>query len=135
MKLVVEEVVKCLNMDKLVPSYQLCVSVSCLRAMRNLQRNGHIPNDPTLFKSYCSEQQIVSVRMAAIEALIDFTRDDANSYILSFLLDIIESGELNFYLIVPKNSDWTFYPQAKVPNVHRCPNYSNPIISKLSQAQ
>ena len=92
MKLIVEELVRYLNIDKLVPSYKLSVTVSCLKAMRNLQRNGHIPNDPTLFKSYCSEHQFVDVRLAAIESLIDFTRDDANSYILSFLLDIIENG-------------------------------------------
>ena len=95
MKMVVEEIVRFLNLDKLVPSYKFCVTVSCLRAMRNLQRNGHLPNDPTLFKNYCSENQFVDVRLAAIESLIDFTRDDANSYILSFLLDIIETGLLS----------------------------------------
>ncbi len=95
-KSIVEQMVKSLNLDKLVPSYKYCVTVSCLRGLRNLQRNGHIPNDATLFKSYCSDNQFVDVRLAAIEALIDFTRDDANSYILSFLLDVIETDRNPF---------------------------------------
>ena len=121
MKMVVEEIVRFLNLEKLVPSYKFCVTVSCLRAMRNLQRNGHLPNDPTLFKNYCSENQFVDVRLAAIESLIDFTRDDANSYILSFLLDIIETGGSRFVHGFEKQIQWI--PDIRNPLMKIVPAY------------
>lgn len=47
---------------------------SCLRAIRMLQRNGHIPSDPSLFKSYAQYGHFVDVRTAALEAVVDYTR-------------------------------------------------------------
>lgn len=50
------------------------VICSCLRAIRTLQKNGHIPSDPSLFKSYAEHGHFVDVRVAALEALVDYTR-------------------------------------------------------------
>lgn len=47
---------------------------SCLKAIRQLQRNGHIPSDASLFKSYAEYGHFVDVRVAALEALVDYTR-------------------------------------------------------------
>lgn len=47
---------------------------SCLRAIRQLQKNGHIPSDASLFKSYAEYGHFVDVRVAALEALVDYTR-------------------------------------------------------------
>lgn len=47
---------------------------SCLRAIRQLQKNGHIPSDPSLFKSYAEYGHFVDVRVSALEALVDYTR-------------------------------------------------------------
>jgi hypothetical protein len=38
-----------------------------------LQRFGHLPNDETVFKSYAVEGNFSDVRLAALEALVDFT--------------------------------------------------------------
>lgn len=50
---------------------------SCLRAIRQLQKNGHIPSDASLFKSYAEYGHFVDVRVAALDALIDYTRGEA----------------------------------------------------------
>lgn len=47
---------------------------SCLRAIRQLQKNGHIPSDASLFKSYAKYGHFVDVRVAALDALVDYTR-------------------------------------------------------------
>lgn len=52
MKLILEEVVRTLNLDKKLNSYRLTLSCACLRVLRTLQKFGHIPNNPALFKSY-----------------------------------------------------------------------------------
>jgi len=46
---------------------------SCLKAIRRLQRFGHLPNDDAVFKSYAIEGNFSDVRQAALEALVDFT--------------------------------------------------------------
>lgn len=52
---------------------------SCLRAIRELQKNGHIPSDASLFKSYAEYGHFVDVRVAALEALVDYTRGTAST--------------------------------------------------------
>uniref|UniRef100_A0A8C7KX46 Transcription initiation factor TFIID subunit 2 n=1 Tax=Oncorhynchus kisutch TaxID=8019 RepID=A0A8C7KX46_ONCKI len=73
-RLILEEITRSLNMEKLLPSYRNTITVSCLRAIRMLQKNGHIPSDPSLFKSYAEYGHFVDVRVAALEAVVDYTR-------------------------------------------------------------
>lgn len=61
------------------PFLWLCLVSSCLRAIRQLQKNGHIPSDPSLFKSYAQYGHFVDVRIAALEALVDYTRGRRNN--------------------------------------------------------
>lgn len=51
--------------------------LSCLRAIRVLQKNGHVPSDPALFKSYAEYGHFVDIRIAALEAVVDYTKGNA----------------------------------------------------------
>jgi hypothetical protein len=42
-----------------------------------LQKNGHVPSDPSLFKSYAEYGHFVDIRIAALEAVVDYTKGDA----------------------------------------------------------
>lgn len=90
-KLVLEEVTRCLNLEKLLPCYKYTVTVACIHAIRKLQKFGHLPSNPSLFRSYAAYGQFIDVRLAALEALVDFTRVDGRWEDLLFLLDIIEN--------------------------------------------
>ncbi|XP_063225105.1 transcription initiation factor TFIID subunit 2 [Bacillus rossius redtenbacheri] len=89
-KCVLEEVTRCLNLEKLLPCYKYTVTVACLKAIRKLQKFGHLPSNPSLFKSYAAYGQFIDVRLAALEALVDFTRVDGRWPDLQFLLDLLE---------------------------------------------
>lgn len=54
--------------------FMLFSDSSCLRAIRQLQKNGHIPSDPSLFKSYAQYGHFIDIRVAALDALVDYTR-------------------------------------------------------------
>ncbi len=53
-KLILEEISRYLNLEKLLPSYKYTVTKSCLRAIRKLQRMGHLPSNATIFKDYAA---------------------------------------------------------------------------------
>ncbi len=74
MQQVLEEVTRCLNLEKLLPCYHHTVTVACLRAIRTLQKNGHLPSDPTLFQTYAQYGHFMDIRLAALEALIDYVK-------------------------------------------------------------
>ncbi|XP_013402499.1 transcription initiation factor TFIID subunit 2 [Lingula anatina] len=90
MKLVLEEITRFINLEKLLPCYRYTVTVSCLRAIRKLQRMGHIPSDAALFRSYSQFGNFVDVRLAAFEALVDYTKVEADPDELNNLLDTVE---------------------------------------------
>ena len=53
-KQILEEISRYLNLEKLLPSYKLGVTKSCLLAIRKLQKTGHLPSNPGIFKDYAS---------------------------------------------------------------------------------
>ena len=53
-KLILEEVSRYLNLEKLLPSYKYTVTTACLRAIRKLQKMGHLPSGATIFKDYAA---------------------------------------------------------------------------------
>lgn len=53
-KNILEEISRYLNMEKLLPSYKYTVTRSCLKAIRKLQKTGHLPSNPGLFKDYAA---------------------------------------------------------------------------------
>ncbi|KAJ7405005.1 TATA-box binding protein associated factor 2 [Willisornis vidua] len=93
-RLILEEITRFLNMEKLLPSYRHTITVSCLKAIRVLQKNGHVPSDPALFKSYAEYGHFIDVRIAALEAVVDYTKDDGRSLAKSDGRSLVESGGL-----------------------------------------
>lgn len=116
-KAILEEVTRNLNLEKLLPCYKYTVSVACLKVIRILQKFGHLPSNPHLFRAYAAYGQFIGtgsttmlcimlagnsnihtsviiinldVRIAALEALVDFTRVDGKWEDLEFLPDMIE---------------------------------------------
>ncbi|KAL4236698.1 Transcription initiation factor TFIID subunit 2 [Mactra antiquata] len=89
-KSILDEITRCLNVEKLLPCYRLTVTVSCIRTIRVLQKFGHLPSDPTLFRSYSQHGVFRDVRLVAIEALVDFIKTDVNVTELYWLLEVVE---------------------------------------------
>ncbi|XP_045542678.1 transcription initiation factor TFIID subunit 2 [Papilio machaon] len=90
-KLVLEEITRMLNLEKVLPCYKNTVTVSCLRAIRRLQQCGHLPSIPTVFRAYAQYGQYIDVRLAAFECLVDFVRVDGRAEDLASLLTAVES--------------------------------------------
>nr|KAF7415465.1 hypothetical protein H0235_012057 [Vespula pensylvanica] len=90
-KAILEEVTRNLNLEKLLPCYKYTVSVACLKVIRILQKFGHLPSNPHLFRAYAAYGQFIDIRIAALEALVDFTRVDGKWEDLEFLLDMAET--------------------------------------------
>ena len=87
-KAILEEVTRNLNLEKLLPCYKFTVSVACLKVIRILQKFGHLPSNPHIFRAYAAYGQFIDIRIAALEALVDFTRVDGKWDDLVFLLNI-----------------------------------------------
>lgn len=68
---------------------------SCLRAIRVLQKNGHVPSDPALFKSYAEYGHFVDIRIAALEAVVDYTKGNTLEIHAFIIL------ERNIYFLKP----------------------------------
>jgi transcription initiation factor TFIID subunit 2 len=72
-KLVLEEIVLRLNLEKVLPTYAHTITSSCLIALRNFQKLGHIPEDIEIFKDYVSySQNFENVRIVAFDIIIEF---------------------------------------------------------------
>jgi len=93
-KSVTEEITRCLNLEKILPSYRYVVTVACLKAIQHLQRMGHLPSNPGLFRSYTSPSLFIDVRCAAVEQLVDIIRAEQSYFDLEFLLDLVEQDEV-----------------------------------------
>ena len=53
-KLILDEVTRFLNMEKLLPSYKFVVTNACLKAIRKLQKTGHLVSKPVIFRDYAA---------------------------------------------------------------------------------
>lgn len=84
-----EEVTRLLNLEKHLPSYKNCVTVACLKVIRKLQKCGHLPSTPKLYRSYAAYGQYIDVRVAAMECLVDFVKVDGEFEDLMHLLDLL----------------------------------------------
>ena len=90
-KLILEEISRYLNLEKLLPSYKYTITKSCLKAIRKLQKTGHLPSNPGLFRDYAAHGQFVDVRISALECLVDFVNVEGSWSDLNHLLNIIEN--------------------------------------------
>lgn len=52
-----------------------------------LQKNGHVPSDPTLFKSYAEYGHFVDIRIAALEAVVDYTKGNVLEIFVHIILE------------------------------------------------
>ncbi|RWS10616.1 Transcription initiation factor TFIID subunit 2-like protein, partial [Dinothrombium tinctorium] len=94
-KLILEEITRYLNLDKLLPCYRFVVTVSCLKAIRHMQKMGHLPSNPSFFREYAQYGVFIDVRIAAIEALVDITKAEQRREDFEFLLDLIETDPVS----------------------------------------
>ncbi|XP_055846855.1 transcription initiation factor TFIID subunit 2 [Episyrphus balteatus] len=90
-KVVLEEVTRLLNLEKHLPSYKYTVSVSCLKVIRKLQKCGHLPSLPKIYRCYAAYGQYIDVRVAAMECLVDFVKVDGRWEDLDHLITLMES--------------------------------------------
>ncbi|XP_001664244.2 transcription initiation factor TFIID subunit 2 [Aedes aegypti] len=90
-KLVLEEVTRILNLEKHLPSYKYTVSIACLKVIRKLQKCGHLPTNPKIYRSYAAYGQYIDVRVAAMECLVDFVKIDGRWEDLEHLIDMLET--------------------------------------------
>ncbi|KAH8369988.1 hypothetical protein KR093_001773 [Drosophila rubida] len=90
-KLVLDEVTRLLNMEKHLPSYRCMVSVSCLKVIRKLQKFGHLPSLPHIYRSYAEYGIFLDLRLAAMECLVDFVKVDGRSEDLEHLITLLET--------------------------------------------
>ncbi|XP_017861998.1 PREDICTED: transcription initiation factor TFIID subunit 2 [Drosophila arizonae] len=90
-KLVLDEVTRLLNMEKHLPSYKYMVSVSCLKVIRKLQKFGHLPSLPHIYRSYAEYGIFLDLRIAAMECLVDFVKVDGRWEDLEHLINLLET--------------------------------------------
>lgn len=86
-----DEVTRLLNMEKHLPSYKYMVSVSCLKVIRKLQKFGHLPSLPHIYRSYAAYGIFLDLRIAAMECLVDFVKVDGRSEDLEHLITLLET--------------------------------------------
>lgn len=89
--MVLEEVTRLLNLEKQLPSYKYSVTVACLKVIRKLQKCGHIPPSSKIYRSYAAYGQYIDVRVAALECLVDYVKNDGKWDDLEPLLELLET--------------------------------------------
>ena len=73
MRLTIEEIVLRLNLEKVLPTHRYVITTACLRALRNLQKLAHIPENMDIFKQYVDYKTTYEdVRMVAFEIIIEY---------------------------------------------------------------
>ncbi len=73
MRAIVEEIVLRLNLEKIAPSNRFVITCACLRALRTLQKHGHLPEDIDKFREYATyENNFEDVRLVAFEIIIEY---------------------------------------------------------------
>lgn len=101
-KLILEEITRYFNLDKLLQCYKFTVTVSCLKAYRHLQKMGHLPSNAALFREYAADGLFIDIRKAAIDALVDITKSEGTKEDIDFLLNLITEDPIpamRFYIL------------------------------------
>ncbi|KAK4337257.1 hypothetical protein RND71_044160 [Anisodus tanguticus] len=89
-KLILDEITRYFNMEKLLPCYHYTVTVSCLKAFRHLQKMGHLPNNSKFFQQYTQYGLFKEIRITAVEALVDIIKVEQTKEDFLFLLNLVE---------------------------------------------
>ncbi|XP_078318592.1 transcription initiation factor TFIID subunit 2-like isoform X6 [Crassostrea virginica] len=90
-KQILEEITRYLNLEKLLPCYRHTVTVSCLSAIRTLQKFGHLPSEVEFFKSYAKHGVFRDIRLAAIDAIVDFIKTESRPEDMYWILSLVET--------------------------------------------
>lgn len=120
-KSILEEITRSFNLDKLLPCYKNVVTISCLRAIRHLQKMGHLPSSGVIFRAHTSHNCFVEVRKAAIQILVDIVKAEGRKEDLDFLLDDLVLGDpqpvIKFYTLkyLIKNPPFKFEAEEQSP--------------------
>ena len=69
----------------------MAVTVSCLHAIRNLQKLGHLKPDERFFSAYAREGLFHEVRIAAIKCLVDLLKTPGKDHIMEDLLLLVRT--------------------------------------------
>ncbi|CAD5112196.1 DgyrCDS1430 [Dimorphilus gyrociliatus] len=128
-KRILEEIVRYLNLEKLLPCYHRVVTVSCLRALRILQKFGHIPSSANIFKSYAVKGNFINVRLAALEALVDFMTAESNVETFEWLIDLIDRDDEPY--ITHRLAEILIEKPPFTKDIESCPLSSEEIVDKL----
>ncbi len=89
-RLVIEEIILRLNLEKLFPTYRFLLTCQCLKALRNLQKLGQIPEDMEVFKQYALySNAFEDVRCVALEILAEFLSSWLHFFVNYILLSMI----------------------------------------------
>jgi len=80
-----------LNMEQILPSFKYAVTCSCLKTIRCLQVNGHIPAESAFFKVYSRYGLFEDIRFTAIELIVDFVSVHDSEKDFEWLLDMIDN--------------------------------------------
>lgn len=67
-----ENVFRAMNQEKYLPSFQYCVTVSCLNAFRSMHKHGILPQDwcVKIYKEYTDPKLFRTVRISAFGHMV-----------------------------------------------------------------
>jgi transcription initiation factor TFIID subunit 2 len=92
-RLIIEEIVLRLNLEKLLPTHRYVITSACLKALSNLQKLGHIPENIDIFKQYTNYKNTYEdVRMVAFEIIIEHLEvRNGDDQLLEYLFKFVET--------------------------------------------
>ncbi|XP_055350566.1 transcription initiation factor TFIID subunit 2-like [Paramacrobiotus metropolitanus] len=102
-----ENIFRALNQEKLLPSYQFVITVSCLNAIRNMHKHGVLPADWCVktYKDYTDGKLYRPVRIAAYQHLVDHLKTTAKNSPNADLFD---------YLLTAAATDYDVFMRHKI---------------------
>ena len=86
-----DELTLAMNLEKLRPSYNRVVMISCIRGLYGMVKKGHLPSKPDFLWAYTKPGQFYKVRTTALDCLVDFVATFKHSDVLLDLLEICQN--------------------------------------------
>jgi transcription initiation factor TFIID subunit 2 len=83
-KSVINEVIRIMNNEWLLPTYRHVTFISALNAVRTLQKQQHIPSTSEIFVRFSEVGHFSDVRIAAINSLVDYVKSEKGNGFQNF---------------------------------------------------
>lgn len=80
----INEVIRVMNVEWLLPTYRHTTFISALHAVRTLQKQQHIPSSSEIFIRFSEVGHFSDVRVAAIVSLVDFVKIEKSNGLQDF---------------------------------------------------